>query len=491
MRSFELFLAALLSLAGACAATTAAAAEPELPAGLRPEMVEPRLPAGLEAPSTEPALPAGLGEPVPAPDDREAPAGEAEVAPPADQGFLAALPFRLTGFLEGRGGVRLRRDPQQRDASLAETRLQLEAEKFLPGLALLVKADFLYDALADRHAIDLETGDGFIDLREANAVFSPTPIMDAKVGRQILTWGTGDLIFVNDLFPKDWNAFLVGRDVAYLKAPSDALKLSTFTDWANLDIVYMPVFDADRFVDGRRVSYFNSALGRLAGRDAIVRVDRPAAWFRDDEWALRLYRNLGAYEAALYGYHGFWKSPVGSDPASGRATFPPLSVFGGSLRGPLGKGIANLELGYYDSRRDRDGDDPNLPNGEFRALLGYEQELATDLTLGLQYYFERMLDHADYLATLPPGVPARDQNRHLLAQRLTWLTLDQDLELSLFVFFSPSDVDAYLRPRVSYKLNDNLSVKAGANLFLGRDDHTFFGQFEDNTNLYVGMRYLF
>ncbi len=166
-------------------------------------------------------------------------------------------------------------------------------------------------------------------------------------------------------------------------------------------------------------------------------------------------------------------------------------MFGGSLRGPLGKGIANLELGYYDSRRDRDGDDPNAPNGQFRALLGYEQELATDLTLGLQYYFERMLDHADYLAALTPGAPARDQNRHLLTQRLTWLTLDQDLELSLFVFFSPPDVDAYLRPRVNYKLNDNLSVKAGANLFLGRDDHTFFGQFEDNTNLYVGLRYLF
>jgi len=481
VRSFDPLLAAALALAVLDAAATLAT-EPELPVGLRPETPEPALPPGLEAPSTEPALPAGLGEPAAMPDLGEA---------PGDQGFLAALPFRLSGFLEGRAGARLRRDPHERQASLAETRLQLEAEKFLPGLALRAKADFLYDALADGHAVDLETGDGLLDLREANAAFSPTGFTDAKVGRQVLTWGTGDLVFINDLFPKDWNAFLLGREVVYLKAPSDSFKLSAFSDWANLDVVYTPVFDADRFVDGRRVSYFNPSLGRIAGRDAIVRADRPDGWFGDDEWALRLYRNLGVYEAALYGYHGFWKSPLGFDPARARATFPPLSVFGGSLRGPLGKGIGNLELGYYDSRGDRDGDDPNLPNGEFRALFGFEQEIATDLTLGLQYYYERLLDHGDYLAALPAGAPARDRNRLLLTHRLTWLTLDQDLELSLFVFFSPTDVDAYLRPRVGYKLNDNLSAEAGGNLFFGRDEHSFFGQFEDNSNLYAGLRYRF
>ncbi|MFW6031595.1 MAG: hypothetical protein ACOC9T_03300, partial [Myxococcota bacterium] len=32
--------------------------------------------------------------------------------------------------------------------------------------------------------------------------------------------GTGDLVFLNDLFPKDWRSFLLGRDLDYLKAPS-------------------------------------------------------------------------------------------------------------------------------------------------------------------------------------------------------------------------------------------------------------------------------
>ncbi len=439
---------------------------------------EPALPAGLDLPAVEPALPAGLGE--------EPATREQEDMPPA-----AALPFELNGFLEGRGGARPRDDAHQRKASLAETRLQLEAETHLSAVSFRLTADLLYDALADRQAIDLETGDGFVDLREANATFSPTNFADAKLGRQILTWGTGDLVFVNDLFPKDWNSFLLGRDREYLKAPSDALKLALFSAWANFDLVYTPRFDADRFIDGRRVSFFDSARGRIVGRDAVVQVDRPERWLGDDEWALRLYRNFGAYEGALYAYDGFWKSPAGQNPLTGRSTFPALSVVGGSLRGPLGSGIGYAELGYYRSGDDRGGDDPLVRNSELRALLGYEQEIARNLTFGAQYYLERMLDHGEYVRNLPLGSPARDQNRHVLTGRLTWLTMNQTLEWSLFVFFSPSAADAYAKPVIKYDVSDTLSVEAGGNLFLGGDDHTFFGQFRDNSNFYVGLRYSF
>ena len=462
------------------------AAEPQLPAGLAPGEEEPRLPAGLEAPSSPPDAPARPAEP-------ELPPGL--VAPPEEARPVEeagpVLPFEITGFWEVRGGARLRDDEHERDASLGETRLQVQADKDVSGVELRVTADLLLDAVADRHAVDLETGDGFLDLREASLVFSPASMLDVKAGRQILTWGTGDLVFLNDLFPKDWNSFFLGRDEEYLKAPSDAAKVSAFTPWANLDIVYTPRFDADRFIDGRRVSFFDLPGERIVGRDAALQVDRPDEWFVDDEWAARLYRNVASYELTLYGYDGFWKSPAGRQPATGRATFPKLSVYGASVRGPLGRGIANAEVAYYDSGDDRGGGDPDVRNSELRLLLGYEQEIARDLTFGLQYYLERMLGHGAFLGTLPPGAPGRDENRHVLTQRLTWLTMDQNLLWSLSVFVSPSEVDAYLRPRVKYKVSDNLSVEAGGNVFVGRDDHTFFGQFEDNSNVYIGVRYGF
>ena len=46
----------------------------------------------------------------------------------------------------------------------------------------------------------------------------------------MLTWGTGDLLFINDLFPKNWKSLAIGRDDEYLKDPSGAVKASFFHD---------------------------------------------------------------------------------------------------------------------------------------------------------------------------------------------------------------------------------------------------------------------
>ena len=69
--------------------------------------------------------------------------------------------------------------------------------------------------------------------------------------------------------------------------------------------------------------------------------------------------------------------------------------------------------------------------------------------------------------------------------------MSQNLVLSLFTYYSPSDEDAYLRPSVTYKASDRWTTFAGANVFLGRNDYTFFGQFENNSNVYCGARYSF
>jgi len=440
---------------------------------------EPALPSGLgDQDDDEPPVPAGLGETT---------SDEPVVVESAGR----SLPFELRGFADIRGGMRVRSDPDLERPTLGEARLQLEVERSWTPLSLTarVAGDLLFDPVVGDYELHLETGSGAVDLREANVVASPLEALDVKVGRQILTWGTGDLVFINDLFPKDWTAFLVGRDIEYLKAPSDAVKLSGFHELVNLDFAYTPVFDADRFPDRRRLSSWDPTQGRIAGADDQVPTVRPDRWFRDSEWAVRAHRRLGLFELAAYGYWGFWKSPAGADPGSGSATFPALSVYGASIRAPLGRGIANVEAGYCDSRDDRTGDDPLVRNDEVRALVGYERELRPNVTLGAQYYVEWMLDYEGYRAGIPAGSPTADEVRHVLTTRLTWLSRSQTVMSSLFVFVSPSDGDAYLIPQVTYQVDDHWRLQAGANVFLGREDHTFFGQFENNTNVYAAARY--
>jgi len=430
----------------------------------------------------EPALPPGLGAEQPD-----------ETAPEKDGKDTSAGAFAdgITGFWEARAGLRLRDDPNQRSLILGETRLQLSSDWYLDQAMVRATADFLYDEVADGHALQPEQGRGWLDLRE---LYLGTPLggaADLRLGRQVLTWGVGDLLFLNDLFPKDWNSFFAGRDVEYLKAPSDALKLAFYSEAVNLDLVYTPKFDPDRFLDNRRLSFFDPLVGRVIGDDVAFRPDRPDDWFDDDEVALRLHRLIGGWELAGYGYRGFWKSPAGLDPATGRPRFPELAAWGGSLRGPLHTGILSTETSWYRSRDDLSGSDPFLPNSQLRFLVGYEQELIPDLMLGGQYYLERTLDFGALKRSQPLDARIPDKNQHLLTLRITLLSHSQNVTWSLFTFASPSDDDAYLRGSWSWKATDQWKLATGFNLFEGRRDSSFFGQFERNTNLWIAVRHGF
>jgi len=406
-------------------------------------------------------------------------AGEFSLARFNDRLADAGIDYR--GFLDLRGGWRVREPVDERHTSLGEARLQLDIDYDLGWVVGKFKGDLFADA------VERSSGG---TIREAYLLGSPLDFADLKVGRQVLTWGTGDLLFINDLFPKDWKSFFTGRENEYLKAPAEAARLSLFFDVVNIDLVYMPRFNPSEYINGQRLSYWSPLSGDTVGRDHGLRDHGRNSWFSEDEVAVRLFRNFSGLEAAFYFYDGYWKTPEGMK-ADGRVYFPRLRSFGFSLRRDLFGGLANLEAGWYDSRDDRDGDDPMVRNSEWRFLVGFEHELGDDFTGSLQYYLEVIQDYDDYRDSLPPGMEKRDEYRHLLTLRLTRLLLRQNLILSLFAYYSPSDNDAYLRPQISYKLTDNWLIFAGGNLFYGAEDYTFFGQFESNSNLYGGLRYNF
>lgn len=385
----------------------------------------------------------------------------------------------MAGFVEIRQGWRLQEDPDEQQTAISEARLQVQLEKDLDWGIFKFKGDLVGDGVEDAL---------IGELRELYLDASPADSVDLRLGRQPLTWGTGDLLFINDLFPKDWKSFFIGRDDEYLKAPSDAVKISWFSSFGNLDIVYVPLFTGSNYIDGERLSYYNPLLGSIVGQNFIFDDHRPNRYFRDDEWALRYSRLLGSAEMAMYAYYGKWKTPEGLDPVAVRLTYPDLAAYGASLRGPLAGGIANAEVGYYDSLDDRAGSNPLIRNSELRLLVGFEREILRDLTGAVQYYLEWMADHNVYTQGLG-GAPGKDEHRHVLTLRLTWLLLNQDLRLTFFGYYSPSD--AHLRPKMRYQISDDWTAELGANIFIGRDEHTFFGQFENNTNAYAGLRWSF
>lgn len=389
-------------------------------------------------------------------------------------------PLEINGFVETRVGMRTGTDPDQKAFSIAETRMQLELFTSTENLDFKYKGDLRLDGV--RNQVGYET-------REAWVFSRPGDSLDIKVGTQVLTWGTGGLVFLNDLFPKDWQSFFIGRDAEYLKAPSDAAKIGLFSDFANLDLVYTPQFDPDRYINGEYISYWDPGRReRLGNRDTLA-ADTPQTWFEDDEFAARLYRNIGSYELALYAYRGYWKTPEGMTDVN-KATFPELNAYGASARGQIGPGIGNIEFSYYHSPESHGGTDTSVRNSEMRYLAGYTQELWSDFNAGVQYYVEHKLDYDEYQERVA-AEGQKDEFRHVITFQLTQLLMNQNLTLALDAYYSPSDQDAYLRPTVQYKVSDSTTVGIGANVFFGEHDDTFFGQFERNTNIYTSLRYSF
>jgi hypothetical protein len=391
--------------------------------------------------------------------------------------------FPVKGFVEYGYGIKTQGNAYQKhNVIYNEARAQLENIKIFDNFETQIKSDFFYDAWK---------GDVHVDVRNLYVSCYYFDWIDIKAGRQTLTCGTGDLVFLNDLYPKDWESFFIGRDIEYLKAPSNALKLSVFPAGLNIEFSWIPYFEPSKYITGERLSYFNNNLNSLAGYKNIINDRKPSHNIKNSELAFKISKNIKGAECALYMFKGFYKRPLGYDAVSTESYFPRLYSYGASIRGVFASGIGNIETSYYDSRQDKNGDDPNIENSYVKGLLGYTKDIMKNFNLGVQYYIEHMVNYNNYERTYPTPAIKKDKDRQLFTVRLTRLLKMQTVELSLFTFYSPSDQDMYLRPVISYDRTDNLNITAGANLFTGKYNYTFFGQMEDNSNIYMKIKYRF
>jgi hypothetical protein len=396
-------------------------------------------------------------------------------------GFAAGL--ELHGFVQGDYSARVTglRPPGGSDFILAEERVQLSANGAAQSgrAAFSAKTDLIHDSITDES--DLEVREAYLDL-------SGGPI-EARIGRQIVTWGTGDLLFINDVFPKDWVALFAGRPLEYLKVGSDALKVSAYWSGVQLETVVTPFFEPDRLPSGDRFVMRNPF-----GDGTVTTLREPAARVDDPELAFRAAKTWIGWEWALYAARGFYRTPAPApfnDPATIELRFPRRHLYGASVQGAHLGGVVHAEAGYYDSRDDAEGDDPFVPNSQALLLAGYKRAIGRSVMTGLQLYGERMVDYDRYRSNLPPGMPEQDRLRTLVTGRFTWLSNYQTWRVSLFGYWSPSDVDYYLIPEVWRSLADGVWVAVGSNVFGGKDSTTFFGQLDRNDNAYAAMRYEF
>jgi hypothetical protein len=397
-------------------------------------------------------------------------------------GIVYANDVSIHGFLQGNYSVNLERaNPDGGDFKWAEEKLQLKINVNKGSFYLFIKSDLSYDHINEKS--DLELREGYLDYLSDN--------WDLRLGRQIITWGLGDLIFINDIFPKDYEAFFSGRPMEYLKKGIDALRIGIYPSFVSTEFVIIPFFEPNAYQDKERFWVFDP-MPTVTNRIE----EEPTTNIENTEIALRVYRNIAGFDISLYFYRGFFREPSMlpdslSTPTRITLFYPELSVYGATLQGRALDGIISLEGGFYDSRQDSQGTDPMVPNKSTRLLIGYQRQLQEDFTAGIQYYVKYMHDYQQYKDNLPTGFPQEKRLQDLLTLRLTHLFMHQTLRFSFFSFWSLSDGDYMLIPEIKYNFTDNVWASIGTNVFGGGEIWSQFGQLEKNDNIYSMIRYEF
>lgn len=393
-----------------------------------------------------------------------------------------ASDISLHGFVQGNYSFNAASsNPDGGDFKWAEERLQIKLDASKEPFHLFIKADGFFDHI-DRKG-DIELRESYIDYTAKN--------WDLRIGRQVITWGLGDLIFINDVYPKDYEAFFSGRPMEYLKKGIDGIKVGLYPAFVSFEFVAIPFFEPNNFPDPNRFWMYDP-MPFITNREE----KEPATKLENAELALRIYRDIAGFDASLYFYRGYFRQPWmmpdnPTTPARLTLFYPELSVYGASVQGRALDGVLSLEAGYYDSRQDRNGADPMTPNSQTRFLAGYQRQVWEDFTVGLQYYGEYMHDYSEYERNLPAGFPKERELHQLVTLRLTQFLIHQTLRLSFFSFWSPSDGDYMLNPEIKYNFSDQIWAAIGANIFGGGESWNQFGQLDKNDNVYIQIRYEF
>jgi len=296
--------------------------------------------------------------------------------------------------------------------------------------------------------------------------------LELRAGRQIIVWGRADRLNPTDN--------LGGRDYTLLTASDDDQRqgpLTVLARWGSgnwtFDGLWLPEFRPDRYPLDRQfpgVTILPDAQPRDAG-----------------QFAAKLDNSGGNLDFSLSYFDGIDRTrdfvPVSQTSPIIQQQFPRIRVIGADLAGAAGPVGYRAEAAVTFVR--------GLPGvfrkqSNFWLVAGFDTPAPGGWNLNLQYSYRHVFGWRDPQALANPiarGVAQldaavtnqldRDQHGATVRLARSWLSETLDFELASIVYFTRGD--AAIRPRLGYRINDNLRLSLGADLFVG-PSLSYFGR---------------
>ena len=428
-------------------------------------------------------------------DGFDQPSGDAEEKD--EHGLRASLPewLEITGSLGMSSSINLlshRAPPWKINAhglSRLRTRADLQADFKLPSswrlrmaghifydwAYLILDRDNFTDDVLDENEKEVELGEAYIQGRLR-------PDLDIKFGRQIVVWGTSELLRVTDVLnPLDQRE--PGMvDIEDLRLPVTMTKLDYYLNnrWG---ITGLTIHEVRFNKEPPFGSDFSPSTVPLPYEDI------PEFSFKNHEFTMALTGRLTGWDLS---FHGAWLFNDNShiENAGQRALIQKhsrLAMFGGTVQIARGNWLIKAETALLKGL-----EFSNLPaqkKSRIDILAGVEYSGFRETTITLEAVNRHLLGYDEGLMISPDE---KRENEFQSVLRINRDFYNDTLHLAFLVsaFGIRARDGSFERAQIEYDWTDNISITFGA-IFYQRGEKTFFKAIKDNDRMFLEFKYSF
>ena len=350
-----------------------------------------------------------------------------------------------------------------------ETSLIIETKSFRFGNAYS-EFRIKQNLLESNQPTDVNFREGYINLYLSD--------FDFRIGQQIIVWGRADGFNpTNNLTPHDLTVFSPDEDDKRL---SNFAFLGTYNFHPlKINAVWVPIYKSS-------ILPFKNAI--LPKHVSWGVEDFPDNQFSKSNYALKLTIEKAAFDGSVSWFNGYHKLPglsYQSDDSYNSQVFliaHRTNILGFDFSTAVGSYGLRGEFAFSKPREDSDSFHA-IPRSQFEYTIGLDKEWG-DFSLIAQYIGKHVFDfegnekfNSSFESQLMRWndmiYGQQNEYSHAVSIRTSISLMHQTLSYDILSLYYFTTTELFLKPKISYKLSDNLTVTAGAQYYYGIENTLF------------------
>ncbi len=322
--------------------------------------------------------------------------------------------------------------------------------------------------------------------------------IDIRIGKQQVVWGKADGVFITDIVsPLNLTEFLL-PDFDEIRVGVYAAKFDYYFGNSTIEAIWKPVYAGNQLPTQGSIWFKPPEFPAPPTFDYSK--EKINASLENSEIYLKYSLSSSAIDFDLMGAYVWDQNPImhvekefgldslGNPALTGLLITPEhhrLYVVGGSFTSTIKSFVLRGEAAYYNGKYFQTAnpmaDGALTQNNYLHYVIGLDYGVG-NLKLSTQFIQKYIMDYDDFID--------EDELQNTMTFLARYDAMRETLHMELFSYIGLNYGDALIRPTIIYDFSDSFSIKLGSNIFVG-DERGRFGRYDDNSMLYIKIKYNF